>query len=312
MPGRLLIKIVYLLTRRIPGLAVLVFGKDLAKDAELLVLRHENAVLHRHAGRVRYEPAGRAWFAALARLLPRSRWAEIYPVTAATLLAWHRKLAAKKYDTSNRRRPGRPPTIRGIVRLVVRLARENPLWGYRRIHGELTKLGVTVAPSTVWEILHATGIDSAPGLGTAARDPVLPRLPGRRPWPDTRRLVAAGDFLLPAARPAPGQPLPALRSPARQPLPAIPGRPLRRAARLRRTPRHRRPRPAATVLLHPGRRSKPLAASSPASAIPPGQQTAVVTPSASSPTSPSPPTTSPLTAARSAGPGRHSPPECWT
>ena len=162
LAGRVLIKIVYQLARRILGLAVLVFRKDLAKDAELLVLRHENAVLRRHAGRIRYEPADRVWFAALARLLPRSRWAEIYPVTAATLLAWHRRLAAKKYDTSNRRRPGRPPTVRSIARIVVRLARENPLWGYRRIHGELTKLGVTVAPSTVWEILRAAGIDPAP------------------------------------------------------------------------------------------------------------------------------------------------------
>ena len=72
-----------------------------------------------------------------------------FPITPATLLAWHRRLAARKYDTSKRRKPGRPPTARSIARLVVRLAKENPLWGYRRIHGELTKLGVTVAPSTV-------------------------------------------------------------------------------------------------------------------------------------------------------------------
>ena len=158
----MLLKIVYLLVRRVLGLAVLVFRKDLAKDAELLVLRHENAVLRRHVGRVRYEPADRVWFAALARLIPRRRWTEIFPVTPATLLAWHRKLAASKYDTSKRRKPGRPPTVPGIARLVVRLAKENPLWGYRRIHGELTKLGITVAPSTVWEILHAAGIDPAP------------------------------------------------------------------------------------------------------------------------------------------------------
>ena len=158
----MLLKIVYLLTCRVLGLAVLVFRGDLAKDAELLVLRHENAVLRRHAGRVRYEPADRAWFAALARLVPRRRWAEVFPVTPATLLAWHRRLAAKKYDTSKRRKPGRPPTVPGIARLVVRLAKENPLWGHRRIHGELTKLGVTVAPSTVWQILHAAGIDPAP------------------------------------------------------------------------------------------------------------------------------------------------------
>src|SRR6266705_3514786 len=98
-------------------------------------LRHENAVLRRNAGRVRYEPADRVWFAALTRFIPRRRWAEVFPVTPATLLAWHRRLAARKYDASKRRRPGRPATARSIARLAVRLAQENPLWGYRRIHG---------------------------------------------------------------------------------------------------------------------------------------------------------------------------------
>ena len=158
----MLLKIVYLLTCRVLGVAVLVFRDDRVKAAELLVLRHENAVLRRHVGRVRYEPADRAWFAALARLIPRRRWTGIFPVTPATLLAWHRKLAAAKYDTSERLKPGRPPTAPGIARLVIRLAKENPLWGYRRIHGELTKLGLAVGPSTVWEILHAAGIDPAP------------------------------------------------------------------------------------------------------------------------------------------------------
>ena len=93
------------------------FRCDSAKDAELLVLRHENAVLRRHVGRVRYEPADRVWFAALARLIPRTRWSEVFPVTPATLLAWHRKLAAKKYDTSRqraraaRRQPGASPAL---------------------------------------------------------------------------------------------------------------------------------------------------------------------------------------------------------
>jgi len=114
-----LLKIVYLLVRRILGLAILRFRGDLAKDAELLVLRHENAVLRRHAGRIRYEPADRAWFAALTSLVPRRRWAEIFPITPATLLAWHCKLAARKYDTSRRRPPGRPPTVRSIARLFV-------------------------------------------------------------------------------------------------------------------------------------------------------------------------------------------------
>src|SRR6516162_2259423 len=158
----MLLKIVYVLTCRVLGLVVLVFRGDLAKDAELLVLRHENAVLRRHASPVRYKQADRVWLAVLARLIPRNRWAEVFPVTPATLLAWHRRLAAKKYDTSKRRKPGRPPTVPDIARLIVRLAKENPLWGHRRIHGELTKLGVTVAQSTVWEILRAAGIDPAP------------------------------------------------------------------------------------------------------------------------------------------------------
>lgn len=98
---------------------------------------------------------------ALAPFLPRRQWAGVFPVTSATLLAWHRKLVARKYDTSTRRRPGRPPTVRSI-QIAVRLARENPLWGYRRIHGERTKLGVTAAPSTLYEILRAAGIDPAP------------------------------------------------------------------------------------------------------------------------------------------------------
>src|SRR6266849_5913441 len=160
--SRVIFTLVYLVVRSVPGLLVVLFRRDMSKDAELLVLRHENAVLRRHVGRVRYEPADRAWLAALARLMPRRRRSEVFPVTPATLLAWHRKLAAKKYDTSKRRKPGRPPAIRSIARLAVRLARENPLWGYRRIHGELTKLGGTVAPSTVWEIPHAAGIDPAP------------------------------------------------------------------------------------------------------------------------------------------------------
>jgi putative transposase len=128
LAGRVLLKIVYVFMRWLLSLTVLLSRGDQTMDAELLVLRHENAVLRRHAGRVRYEPADRAWFAALAWLIPRRRWAEVIPVTPATLLAWHRKLAARKYDTSERRNPGRPPTVRSIARLAVRLARENPPW----------------------------------------------------------------------------------------------------------------------------------------------------------------------------------------
>ena len=126
MAWRVLLKVMYLLTCRVLGLAVLVFRGDLAKDAELLVLRYENAVLRRHAGRVRYEPADRAWLAALARLVPRRHWAEVFPVTPATLLTWHRRLITRKWTYPNR--PGRPRTCREIRDLVLRLAGENPAY----------------------------------------------------------------------------------------------------------------------------------------------------------------------------------------
>ena len=151
------------------SLVVLVVRSDRAKTAELLVLRHENAVLRRNAGRTRYDQGDRAWFVALTRFIPRRRWAEVFPVTPATLLAWHRRLAARKYDTSKRRQPGRPPTVRSIARLAVRLAHKNPLWGYRRVHGELTKLRLTIAPSTIYKILRAAGIDPAPRAGPTWR-----------------------------------------------------------------------------------------------------------------------------------------------
>jgi hypothetical protein len=95
-------------------------------------LRHENAVLRRQVGRVRYEPGDRLWLTALSRV-PRRRWGEVFMVTPATLLAWHRRLAARKWDYTGRRRPGRPSTAAAIRKLVIRIATENPTWGHRRV-----------------------------------------------------------------------------------------------------------------------------------------------------------------------------------
>ena len=112
---------------------------------------------------MRYEPADRFWFAALSSLIPRRHWREVFPITPGTLLlGWHRRFIAAKWDYSARRRTGRPPTAAAIRSLVLRLAGENPRWGHRRIQGELARLGHRIAASTVWEILHAAGIDPAP------------------------------------------------------------------------------------------------------------------------------------------------------
>jgi putative transposase len=153
---------VYFLVRCLLGCMMVLARREVSKDAELLVLRHQNAVLHRQVSRVRYQPCDRLWLAALSRLIPRQRWAEVFAVTPATLLAWHRRLVTRKWDYTSRRRPGRPSTTAAIRKLVIRMATENPTWGHRRVQGELVRLGHPIAASTVWQILHAAGIDPAP------------------------------------------------------------------------------------------------------------------------------------------------------
>ena len=118
------------------------------------------SVLRRQVKRLDLEPTDRAVLSALSRLLSRPRWAA-FLVTPATLLRWHRNLIARKW-TYPRRRPGRPPVQAAIRALVLRLAKENPSWGHRRIQGELVGLGYRVAASTVWSILTKAGMDPAP------------------------------------------------------------------------------------------------------------------------------------------------------
>jgi putative transposase len=133
---------------------------EFGKDVELLVLRHQLAVLRRQQPRPRLRPADRACLAALSRILPRRRCQGLI-VTPQTLLRWHRQLVRRRW-TQPQRSPGRPPVERRLRELVLRLARENPRWGYPRIAGELLKLGVRVSPSTVRRLLLAAGLKPAP------------------------------------------------------------------------------------------------------------------------------------------------------
>ncbi|MFI9558254.1 integrase core domain-containing protein [Nonomuraea endophytica] len=163
----MLFRLAYLaVTNTFAALRLLPMG-DRDKDVEILALRHQITVLERQLGadaRVRFAPEDRVFLAALLTSLPREILRRLrLLVRPDTVLRWHRDLTRRRHARTCRpKRPGRPPMVRPIRVLVLRLVRENPSWGYRRVHGELAMLGVTVAPSTVWEILKQEGIDPSP------------------------------------------------------------------------------------------------------------------------------------------------------
>jgi transposase InsO family protein len=161
-----LLRLAYLGVTKVFALLRLLPMSNRDKDAEILALRHQLSVLQRQLGpdRVRFTPGDRALLAALLHRLPRNVLKRLHLVVRPdTVLRWHRDVVARRHAQRSRsRRPGRPRTVRSIRVLVLRLVRENPAWGYRRVHGELLVLGVKVAASTVWQILHDAGIDPAP------------------------------------------------------------------------------------------------------------------------------------------------------
>ena len=140
------------------GWVVLRIRSDTTKDIEILVLRHQLAVLQRRTPRPRMSWADRAMIAVLAQLLPARRRLGLI-VTPSTILRW--QLITRRW-TNPPVRPGRPAVPAGVRALVLRLATENPTWGYRRVHGELAGLGYRIGASTVWKILNTAGIDPAP------------------------------------------------------------------------------------------------------------------------------------------------------
>ena len=169
---------VYLALRRSLELVLLCFRSAEAKEIEILVLRHELAVLRRQHPRPCLQAKDRALLAALSRLLPRARWS-VFLVRPETLLRWHRCLVAGAW-TYPHRQPGRLPLDGDLQQLIVRLATENPRWGYQRIHGELLRLGVRVSASAIRRVLRAHGLDPAP------------RGVPRRGWRSFLRQQAAG------------------------------------------------------------------------------------------------------------------------
>jgi transposase InsO family protein len=161
-----LFRLAYLtVTNTFAALRLLPLG-DRDKDAGILALRHQITVLERQIGgaKVQFAPADRAFLAALLTSVPREVLRRLrLLVRPDTVLRRHRDLLKQRHARACRnKRPGRPPTVRSIRVLILRLVRENPAWGYRRVHGELATLGIKIAPSTVWEILKREGIDPAP------------------------------------------------------------------------------------------------------------------------------------------------------
>jgi transposase InsO family protein len=130
---------------------------------EILLLRHELAVLRRHARRPRLSRADRALFAALSRLVPRTARTNLV-VRPETLLRWHRQLVARRWTYAHRK-AGRPPLERSLRALILRLARENPHWGYKRLVGELKGVGISVSATSVRKVLLASGLQPAPERG---------------------------------------------------------------------------------------------------------------------------------------------------
>src|SRR5438128_667356 len=153
-------RFVYVIARRVLELVLLRFRSKSYQELEIVVLGHELAILRRQVSRPELGDADRVLLTVASRILPRARWS-VFLVTPATLLRWHRRLVARRW-THPHRGPRRPPLDPEIRALIVRLATDNPRWGYVRIQGELAGLGLRVSAATIRRVLRQHGLDPAP------------------------------------------------------------------------------------------------------------------------------------------------------
>ena len=184
----MLLSLVYLAVRRL--LRLLTAGgdrDDVARDVEILVLRHQLRVLSR-GRRQRMRRRDRTLLAAAAGLLPRDRWQCL-----AVSPRWHRELVRRKWTYRRRRRPGRPRIAPETAALILRLAKENPRWGYRRIQGELKRLGVSISATAICSLLRRHGLAACPATRRTLVEGVLGPASGRY---RRLRLLLRGDRLV--------------------------------------------------------------------------------------------------------------------
>jgi hypothetical protein len=155
---------IYFAFGRIVELVILCFRRTDSNEVEIVVLRHELDILRRQQPRPRLEAKDRAWLALLSQVLPRKRWSA-FLVTPDTLIRWHLRMVRRRwtYPTTPK---GRPPIAADVQALIVRLAEENPTWGYQRIQGELARLGCRVSATSIRRVLAAHGLKPAPRRAT--------------------------------------------------------------------------------------------------------------------------------------------------
>lgn len=156
-----MLSFVYLVVRSVLRIVVWSLRSRDTQALEVMVLRHQFEVLNRQVGRARFDPHDRLLLAAASRLVSRARW-HVFSVRPETLLRWHHRLVTRRAAGWGSKSRGRPPIPQDLKNLIVRFAKDNPRWGYKRIQGELRKLGHEISAMTIRDVLRRSGLGPAP------------------------------------------------------------------------------------------------------------------------------------------------------